>query len=71
MKGIQKLVRNGNSTGVTIPRPVLWHLGWLPGQLVVMTVLEGGELHIRKWRDTDRDPEVSSRLPVDDALVTK
>lgn len=32
----QKLVRNGNSTGLTIPRTFLHQLGWLQGRMLVL-----------------------------------
>lgn len=51
MRLIQKLVRNGNSTQVTIPRPVQMHLGWLPGEAVVLTVLEDRSLRIQRLDD--------------------
>ena len=47
MRAMQKLVRNGNSTQITIPRAVLIHLGWLPGQPVILELLEDNSLHIR------------------------
>lgn len=47
MRALQKLTRNGSSTCVTIPRPILIALGWLPGQAVVVEVLEDKSVHIR------------------------
>jgi antitoxin component of MazEF toxin-antitoxin module len=40
MRALQKLVRNGNSTSVSIPRPLLMRLGWLPGRSVVIELTE-------------------------------
>lgn len=48
MRALQRLVRNGNATGVNIPRQILIHLGWLPGQDVIVEVLENGTLHLRR-----------------------
>lgn len=48
MRALQRLVRNGNSTQVTIPRAILMHLGWLPSEEVIVTVLEDKSLHIRR-----------------------
>ena len=48
MRAVQKLVRNGNSTQVTILRPMLVWLGWLPGESVVVEVLEDKTLLVRK-----------------------
>lgn len=46
-RALQKLTRNGSSTCVTIPRQILIPLGWLPGQAVVVEVLEDRSVHIR------------------------
>lgn len=56
MRFLQKLVRNGNSTGVSIPRSVLVHLGWLPGQQVIGEVLEDQSIRIRLPREQDFAP---------------
>lgn len=40
MRGLQKLVRNGNSTAVAIPRVMLVKLGWLTGRSVVVELTE-------------------------------
>lgn len=48
MRAFQKLVKNGNSTQITIVRPILIHLGWLPGEPVVLEVLADGSLRIYK-----------------------
>ena len=46
-------------------------LDWLPGQLVVIEVLEDRSVKVRRWRDSDRDPLVSSRILFDDAMVAR
>ena len=48
MKALQKLTRNGNTTTVSIARPLLVHLGWLPGELVVVELLTGGRVMVSK-----------------------
>ncbi len=48
MRALQKLVRNGNTTHVAIIRPLLVHLGWLPGEAVVVEVQEDYSLRIYK-----------------------
>lgn len=48
MRALQKLVRNGNSTQVTIPRTVLIWLGWLPGEEIILEALEDKSIHIRR-----------------------
>jgi len=49
MRSHQKLVRNGNSTQVTIVRPMLTFLGWLPGELIVVELLEDKSLHVYQY----------------------
>jgi antitoxin component of MazEF toxin-antitoxin module len=49
MRSHQKLVRNGNSTQVTIPRPILTHLGWLPGEMIVVELLEDKSLRVFRY----------------------
>lgn len=48
MRALQKLVRNGNSTQFTIPRALLIELGWLPGESVIVELLEDGALRLRR-----------------------
>lgn len=50
----QKLVKNGNSTSVTIPRSFLHQLGWLTGRKVVIELNDDStELLIRLPRQSD------------------
>lgn len=56
MRALQKLVRNGNSTQVTIPRQILIHLGWIAGESMIFYVTEAGELVIRRPRESDFVP---------------
>ncbi len=37
---------------VTIPRPVMFALNWLPGQLLVLESMTDGALKIYPWHDT-------------------
>ena len=46
-----KLVLNGNSTQVTIQRPIMGELGWLPSEHIVLTVLPGRKLLIQRLVD--------------------
>ena len=48
MRALQKLVSNGNSTQVTLPRTVLHYLGWLPGEQIILEVTEAKHVVIRK-----------------------
>jgi antitoxin component of MazEF toxin-antitoxin module len=56
MRALQKLVRNGNSTAVSIPRPILFYLGWLPGESIVLEVLDDKSLRVRRPCDRDFAP---------------
>lgn len=50
-KAVQKVVVNGSSAMVTIPRPLLFALGLRPGQFVELFDNEDGSMTIRPWRD--------------------
>lgn len=56
MRALQKLVANGSSTQVTIPRPALFYLGWLPGEPIILEVTEDKKVVIRR-------PEPDEFLP--------
>ncbi len=53
MRGIQKLVRNGNSTHVCIPAAVLEWLGWRAGEPIWFETREDESIVIRKPRESD------------------
>jgi antitoxin component of MazEF toxin-antitoxin module len=53
MRGALRLVRNGNSTHVSIPKPVLEWLGWNPGELVWFEVREDRSITYRRPRTED------------------
>lgn len=61
MRVIQKLVRNGSSTQVTIPRAMLMHLDWVPGNDVLVEVLEDGTLRVSKFEIVGRRGVVRTR----------
>lgn len=71
MRAIQKLVRNGNSTAVSIPRPLLIHIGWLPGESVVLELLEDKSIRIRRPQERDFAPIGAPRIVQDDPAVVK
>jgi len=48
MRALQKLVRNGHSTQVTIPRTLLHYLGWLAGEEVIVECTESRQIVIRR-----------------------
>lgn len=56
MRAIQKLVRNGNANSISIPRPILVHLGWLPGEQFIIELLEDASLRIRRPVERDFAP---------------
>ena len=56
-RAFQKLVKNGNSTQVTIPRVVLFYLGWLPGSPIILEVTEDKQLIVRKPVEADFGPQ--------------
>jgi antitoxin component of MazEF toxin-antitoxin module len=62
MRALQKLVRNGNSTGFTIPRTLLIRLGWLPGQAIIVEEAEGNVLVVRRPNERDFGPVVMPRV---------
>jgi len=65
VKALQKLVRNGNATAVSIPRVMLIHLGWLPGQAIVIEELEHEMVLIRRPSQADFGPILMPRLVFD------
>lgn len=48
-----RLAKNGNSTTVTIPRPMLHKLGWTSGGFVILELNEAGNLSVRPPRERD------------------
>lgn len=65
-RDLQRLSRNGSSTAVTVSKPVMRHLGWLPGQTVIVEVHDDNSLHVRLPNDSDYGPRVerSRSLPI-------
>lgn len=71
MRALQKLVRNGNATAVAIPRPFLMHLGWLPGQAIVLELLEDKSVRVRLPVARDFAPIGPPRLVYDNVETVK
>lgn len=72
MRAYQKLVRNGNATAVTVPRTMLIHLGWLPGESIILELLESDQILLRRPELRDFAPVGPPRLVRDEpATVTK
>ena len=60
-RALQKLVRNGNSTAVALPRPLLFYLGWLPGEAVIVhrshlrhPARRGSRLHMQELAELEK-----------------
>ena len=65
MKFLQKLVRNGGATQVTIPRPILGQLDFVAGQAVIVEVIADGAVRVRRPCEADFGPQLMSpRLSV-------
>jgi antitoxin component of MazEF toxin-antitoxin module len=66
MRAEQKLVRHGNAVGINIPRVIMNTLGWLPGDLVVVELLEDKSLRLRPRTRDDYAPITTPRIVYDD-----
>ena len=62
MRALQKLIRHGNSVAVSIPRPMLFHLGWLSGEPVILELLEDHTVRIRRPVERDFAPLGAPRI---------
>lgn len=72
MVGLVKLVRNGNSIQVTIPRTFLRALEWTPGAHVIIGVNEDRTLTIRELKPEELALRLSSaRVPPIPAELVK
>lgn len=54
---VQKIIVCGNSAHITLPKPVLFFLGWLPGQHIVLEVTESKQLVVRAPAPEDFAPK--------------
>jgi antitoxin component of MazEF toxin-antitoxin module len=70
-RALQKLTRNGNATAISIPRGILHTLGWLPGESVILEVLEDQSVRIRRPCERDFAPLGASRLLPPDLVPVK
>lgn len=71
MRALQKLVQNGNSTQVTIPRTALLWLGWLPGESVIFEVTEQKTVVIRRPAENEFLPKRTVSVVLDATLPPK
>lgn len=67
MRALLKIVRNGNSAQVTIPRAMLLHCGLIPGQPIIVEVLEDRSIHIRVPVEADVAPRRAKMLWLDNS----
>lgn len=66
----RKLIRNGSSICVTLPRSYLHHTGWILGREIVVELLEDSTILLRiptarDWASRSADPRISAAPPVD------
>lgn len=66
---IQKIVKNGNSWQITIPRKLLHAMELFPGEYVKVELLEDGWARFRKFKTLDEN--LSNRAPgiIEDRLA--
>jgi AbrB family looped-hinge helix DNA binding protein len=60
VKAIQKIVLNGNSAQITIPRPILFKLNLRPGELVEVSENDDGIMRVRPFIARD---DISTKSP--------
>ena len=65
MRALQKLVVNGNSTHVTIPRPLLLWLGWLPGEAIIVEATEQKSVILRRPAENEFLPKRAVSILID------
>jgi antitoxin component of MazEF toxin-antitoxin module len=71
MRALQKLVRNGNATAISIPRTMLYYLGWLPGESIILEVMEDKAVRVRRPCAEDFAPLGASRMLPDNPQPPK
>jgi len=59
---VRKLIKNGNSIQVSIPRAYLTALGWYGGEAIALELSEDGTIWVR--RPTQRDLRSTVRIPL-------
>lgn len=68
MRRLQKLVRNGNSTQVTLAPQMMNFLGWLPGQEVIVELTEHNFLIVRRPSPSDFAAKITRAVMLDATL---
>jgi antitoxin component of MazEF toxin-antitoxin module len=56
---------DGNARVITIPRPILTYLGWLPGERLIVELLEDRSVHVRPLKFEDIAPRARGRMIYD------
>lgn len=65
MRRLQKLVRNGNSTQVTLSPQMLTWLGWLPGEAIIVELTENKSVVVRRPHESDFAPKHTVAVTLD------
>lgn len=68
MRRLQKLVRNGNSTQVTLAPQMLCWLGWLPGESIIVELTENKSIVIRRPGADEFAPKHTVAVTIDASL---
>lgn len=68
MRRLQKLVRNGNSTQVTLSPQMLDFLGWVPGQEILVELTEHNFLIVRRPSPSDFATKPTGAIMLDASL---
>jgi hypothetical protein len=69
MRSIQKLVRNGNSTQITLPKPMLIANEWIPGEVVVITLQPNGAILLERWQGPKAISVPRGGVPLEDSAA--
>lgn len=59
---LQKLCKHGNATAICLPRFVLYDLGWVSGQAVMVEILEDRSVRLRLPCAQDFAPIANGRI---------
>lgn len=68
MRRLQKLVRNGNSTQVTLSPQMLFFLGWLPGEAIIVELTENKSIVVRRPHESDFAPKHTMAVTLDSSV---
>jgi antitoxin component of MazEF toxin-antitoxin module len=59
VQAIQKIVKNGSSWQITLPRPLLFALNLVPGEFVKVWTTDDGVAHFKKFSTDDQVSRLS------------